>query len=85
MDSYKPIACGDYDILEIICMDTYDVEVITNSDTYRGIASDIKKQEDGEYLILTSSGTEIASFRSDKIVKINVLTRPSRFSTYDFR
>jgi len=85
MDSYTPIACGDYDILEIICMDAYDVEVITDTDKYSGIASDIKKQKDGEYLILTSSGTEIASVRSDKIIKINVLTRPCRFSTHDFR
>lgn len=85
MDSYKPIACGDYDVLEIICMDAYDVEVITDTNIYSGIASDIKKQKNGEYLVLKTSTTEIHSVRSDKIVKINVLTRPCRFTTYDFR
>lgn len=85
MDSYKPIECGDYDILEVICMDAYDVEVITDTDTYSGVASNIEKQKDEEYLVLKTSDTEVSSVRADKIVKINVLTRPCRFTTYDFR
>ena len=85
MDSYKPIECGDYDILEVICMDTYNVEVITDTDTLSGVASNIEKQKDGEYLVLKTSDTELSSVRADKIVKINVFTRPCRFTTYDFR
>ena len=85
MDSYKPIECGDYDILEVICMDAYDVEVITDTVTYSGVASNIEKQKNGEYLVLKTSDTALSSVRADKIIKINVLTRPCRFSTYDFR
>ena len=85
MEIYKPIECGDYDILEVICMDAYDVEVVTDGDTYSGVATNIEKKKDGEYLVLKTTDTELTSVRPDKIVKINVLTRPCRFATYDFR
>lgn len=29
---YSPIDCGDYDYLEIACMDRYDVEVLANGE-----------------------------------------------------
>ncbi len=85
MGAYKPIKCGDYDILEVICMDSYDVEVITDTDTHSGMASNIEKKDGGEDLVLKVSETEQVPIRADTIVKINVLTRPCRFSTYDFR
>ncbi len=84
METYKPIQCGDYDILEVICMDAYDVEVITSTDTHNGVATTIEKKHDGEYLVLKTNGADTASVRADNIVKINVLTRPCRFTTYDF-
>ena len=84
MDAYKPIQCGDYDILEVICMDSYDVEVITDTDAQSGVASNIEKQKDGEYLVLKTSDTKFSSIRADTITTINVLTRPCRFITYSF-
>lgn len=66
-------------------MDAYEVEVVSDTGAESGVASTIEKQDDGEYLVLKMAGAESLYIRADTIVKINVLTRPCRFSSYDFR
>jgi len=65
-------------------MDAYDVEVITAGDTFAGVASTIEKRVDGEYLILKANEAEPTAIRADKIHKIDVQTRPCRFTTHEF-
>jgi len=66
-------------------MDSYDVEVQTDTDTVGGVASNIEKRVDGEYLILKANEAQPIAIRADKILKIDVLTRPCRFTTHEFR
>ncbi len=85
MHEYKPIECGSYDILEVVCMENYEIELITANETLHGTATTLKRLEDGEYLVLTVSGGNVTNVRADHIEKINVMTRPCRFTTFDFK
>jgi len=66
-------------------MDSYDVEVVTDTQTHSGVASNIEKRVDGEYLILKTNEAEPTAIRADMIHKIDVQTRPCRFTTHEFR
>lgn len=85
MNTYKPINCGHYDILEVICMDSYEVDVFTQAGKQTGIAKDLEKREGGEFLLLESADESITAIRADQINKIDVLTRPCRFHSHEFR
>ncbi len=55
MNSYQPIDCGDYDFLEIACMDNYVVEVKTTQGNCTGTAKTLVTEPVGEYLCLQHS------------------------------
>ncbi len=84
MSDYVPIACGDYDYLEIACMDQYEVDLEIASGSKRGIAKRLETLSGEEYLwIAKSDGCEEA-IRADQIERLIVLTRPARFTEHQF-
>ena len=66
MNDYKPIACGDYDEIEILAMHRSEVEVLfrqpgQDENRLRGRVVDTSIHAGGEFLVLESAGarTEI--------------------------
>ena len=82
--SYVPIACGDYDFLEIACMYNYDLEIITSKETLHGCALTTENSPTGEYLIIALEEHHHQSLRVDLIQKIIVKTENARFIEHTF-
>lgn len=81
---YHPIDCGDYDMLEIACLDACTVDVQTADRVIRGVAAGLQSSNGEEFLRLrTAEGTEQA-VRIDRIRTLTVLTRPARFEQHTF-
>lgn len=86
MDSktYTPIACGDYDFLEIACMDNYELEVVMSTETTFGRAITTDNNATGEYLVIALEDGKQQSLRADSIKKIIVKTKNARFTEHTF-
>lgn len=88
MASYAPIACSDYDILEIVCMDRYEIEVQYDTGTVLGIADGLDIRDGKEFLRVrcfdSDASTTSAEIRADRIYQITVLSRPARFIQHRF-
>ena len=81
---YHPIDCGDYDMLEIACLDTYTVDVQTAERVIRGVAAGLKTNNGEEFLQLSTAEGSEEVVRIDQIRKLTVLTRPARFEQHVF-
>jgi len=81
---YSPIDCGDYDYLEIACMDRYDVEVSTRGESFHGIAANIEIIASEEFLTLDTGNSSNTSIRVDLIDHLRVKSRPCRFQERTF-
>jgi len=82
---YSPIGCADYEYIEIACMDRYVVDVVTETDTVRGLAVTTETNRNGEFLVLREDNGSRVSVRVDRIVKIIVLTEVRRFDERTFQ
>ncbi len=81
---YAPIDCGDYDYLEIACMDRYEVEVSSNGEIIVGTAIDLEIIKGEEFLILGSLNALNRRIRIDQIDHLRVKSRPCRFEEITF-
>ncbi len=81
---YAPIACGDYDFLEIACLDGYEVVLETPGGTLQGRALTTEVRQQAEYLVLVDSDGQQLQVRLDQLRSLRVITRPSRFSEHSF-
>ncbi len=52
MTSYTPIDCSDYDVLELVCIRRYKLEIVLDDKTVIGAALTLKAESDAEYLIV---------------------------------
>ena len=50
MTDYTPIDCGDYDYLEIACMDRYEIEVAHAGGLLVGVADGLETRNGEEFL-----------------------------------
>lgn len=85
MSKYVPIDCGHYDVLEIACMDRYEIELNLDNGCSRGIADRLETRDQQEFVYLEKKGGHEEAIRVDRIRSISVLTRPARFVFHDFR
>ncbi|HNP37451.1 MAG TPA: Rho-binding antiterminator [Woeseiaceae bacterium] len=83
--AYQPIECDDHDFVEIACLDAYEVELVTDDGPVTGIAETTRTEAEGEFLCLKPRGDVAQRVRLDRIRRLIVLTRPSRFREHDFR
>jgi len=81
---YSPIDCGDYDYLEIACLDRYDVEISTNGELIRGIAENLAVVSGGEFLVLNIGDSSHITIRIDLIDFLRVKSQPCRFRKHVF-
>lgn len=84
MKPYIPIGCADYEYIELACMDRYDVEVIKDDGTIRGLAVNTETNATGEYLIVQLENNTCESIRVDLIKQIIVLSKNRRFDEHSF-
>lgn len=85
MKPYTPIDCGDYDYIEIACMDRYEVDVIARDDRLiHGVAVDTETNDTGEYLILQTPNNGSERVRVDQIRRIVVRSENRRFDERRF-
>jgi transcriptional antiterminator Rof (Rho-off) len=82
--NYVPIPCGDYEMLEIACMDGYEVEVHTDGRTIVGRADTLNVRADGEFFVVRLAGGALDTTRVDRIRRLVVRTRPARFESHTF-
>lgn len=81
---YQPIACGDYDYLEVACLYQYKVELVLPADKIRGKAITTEKNDSGEFLTIETGDGQQRSVRADQIEKMIVLTENARFAEHTF-
>ncbi len=84
MRSYKPIDCGDYDYLEIACMDRLDIELDFDSGTVRGIAEGLETRLGEEFLLIRTPDEHVEQLRIDRINEIRVISKVARFKRHEF-
>lgn len=84
MRSYKPIDCGDYDYLEIACMDRLDIELNFDSGTLRGVAEALETRLGEEFLIIRTTDEQVEKLRVDRINEIRVISKVARFRSHLF-
>lgn len=82
--NYVPIPCGDYEMLEIACMDGYEVEVRTDGSTIVGRAETLDVRAGEEFLVVRPAGGACDTIRVDRIRHLVVRTRPARFESHTF-
>lgn len=84
MADYEAISCSDHDMLEIACLDRYEVRVQLAGAAITGIASDLETRGGQEFLRLRTAAGQEEQVRADRIRTLTVLTRPARFEKHDF-
>lgn len=84
MKKYQPIDCGDYDMLEIACMDYYEVKLELDSEIIIGVAQKLESRDGQEYFWLRNTKGVHEEVRIDRIQTMTVLTRPARFEMHRF-
>lgn len=65
-------------------MDRYEIEIQNDTATVLGIADGLDVRAGEEFLRIRRSDGYAEEIRADRIRKITVLTRPSRFTTHLF-
>ena len=83
-EAYVPIGCGDYEYIELACMDRYEIDVVKNHGTVRGLAVTTEANNTGEYLIIELDNEQRESVRVDHIKKIIVRSKIRRFDEHTF-
>jgi Rho-binding antiterminator len=82
---YVPISCGDYEALEIACMDRYDVELTTRDGRkIVGKAVDLAVRSPEEFLVIRHDDGTSEEIRVDHVRYMAVLSRPRRFDNHTF-
>jgi len=81
---YTPIVCGDYDYLEVACMDGYSLNIELQDGSIKGKAITTEKSAEGEFLVLELDDGTRSSVRADHIVKFVVLDKTARFREHTF-
>ncbi len=82
---YVPIGCGDYEYIELACMDRYEVEVVKRSGPpIRGLAVTTEVNDSGEYLVLELENQQRELIRVDQIKQIIVRSENRRFDERTF-
>ncbi|MEM9183294.1 MAG: Rho-binding antiterminator [Pseudomonadota bacterium] len=81
---YQPIACEDYDFVEIACLDRYEVAVETAAGTLLARAITTEVNQSGEFLVLTDKTGQEQMVRLDQIQTLRVITQPSRYRERTF-
>lgn len=84
IEPYVPIGCGDYEYIELACMDRYEVEVVKQDGTVRGLAVTTEANDTGEYLIVELGNKQRKRVRVDHIKKIIVRSKERRFDEHTF-
>lgn len=84
MTDYKPLACSDYDVLELVCMEHYRVELTTDSGLLVCAPLDLQVRSSEEHLIVRLDNGEQERIRLDRIRRVVVLTRPARLTEHSF-
>lgn len=84
MSSYQPIDCGDYDFLEIACMDRLEIELTIDSGTTRGIAEGLESSLGEEFLLIRTPDEQVEKIRIDRISEIHVISKVARFRCHRF-
>lgn len=84
-DEYVPLDCGDYDVLELVCIDRYEVELLLH-DGERLVGTPVTLENDGyaEHLLMTLSDGRSHRVRLDRLHTLTVLTRPARLEGFVF-
>ena len=82
---YEPIDCGDYDHIELACVQRYLLDVVSHEGTTQGRALTMVTEADGEYLILELDDTQQHRIRVDQIRQITVLSHPRHFERLVFK
>lgn len=87
MDSqkaYQPIDCNLYDYLEIACLHGYTVLLeLRDGESVQGVATTTKTQADGEFILLDSQ-SEVRKIRLDRLLRLQVLSKPRSFEEVSF-
>jgi Rho-binding antiterminator len=82
---YVPISCADYEPLEIVCMDRYNIELTTHDGrTVAGTAVDLAVRPPEEFLVVRYDNGTTEDVRVDQIRYMAVLSRPCRFEDHTF-
>ncbi len=84
MKPYVPIGCGDFEYIELACMDRYEIDVVKLDGTVRGLAVTTQTNRTGEYLIIELDNEQRESVRVDHIKKIIVRSKIRRFDEHTF-
>jgi Rho-binding antiterminator len=85
-EDYVPISCADYEILEIVCMDHYDLVLTTRGGrVVVGEAVDLAVTASEEFLVIRSENGTTERIRADQVRVLTVVSRPSRFDEHTFQ
>lgn len=84
MKDYAPIACGDYEVLEVVCMDSSEVEIHLEGNSMVGTATGLRIKDRAEYLQLTLKDGLTEEIRVDQIQHLTVLSRPTHIHHHTF-
>lgn len=85
MSKYVPIECGHYDVLEIACMDRYEIELTLDDGYVQGVAERLETRDREEFLWVKNRQGREEAIRVDRIQSMSVLSRPARFVFHEFR
>lgn len=84
LSPYAPIGCGDFEYIELACMDRYEIDVVTDTGVVRGLAVDIELRDSAEFFILQQTDGTRRSVRVDQIKKLVVRSDERRFDEHVF-
>jgi Rho-binding antiterminator len=81
---YTPIDCDDHDMLEIACLDRYEIVLSLDTGDVRGRAEDLQVRSGEEFLVIRTAADRMERIRADRIRELVVLSRPARFERHRF-
>lgn len=84
MTGYRTIDCGDYDFIEIACLDRYQVQLTLTDGDVTGVAAGVASRDGGEFIELTTQDGNSSFVRLDRIRVLTVMSRPARFLQHTF-
>ena len=84
LSPYEPIGCGDFEYIELACMDQYEIDVVTCDGIVQGTAIDIELKDSAEFFILRAVDGTRRSVRVDRIEKLIVRSEERRFDEHVF-
>lgn len=82
----SPLSCHYQDYLEIACMFSYKVDVLTDDQrSFRGQAIDLSNQNHEEHLHLELPSGQIVKLPIHQLMSLQVLSANPRFDKIDFK